>query len=226
MQEHNGCDNAILLHYGANFQFTKDKIINLLKDAKQGDILLVQGETNLSDFCMQHGKSQGMEIVFNTAPYPPVIGEEWAAKYPADWIIANETEALNIAKSIGVDVENVTREAMDEIMKVTEAKNFIVTLGSKGSKALIKTDEGLKFFECPAYKITPKDTTGAGDVFIGYFLTALIKNERERTSNRIQDALLRGSAAAALACMESGALVSCPSRDKVLSFIDKHRGDN
>lgn len=237
IQEHNGGENAILLHYGANFHFTKELIRDILVDARTGDYLLLQCETNLIDYAMNYAKEIGMIIVFNTAPYPPQAGNEWKSQFPSDWIIANRSEAEYIFQHVckadlSVDTEkhcldtecipqhvcksdpHVGTEAnMHKILLATGTKNLIVTLGSSGCRVLLKDGLDTKYFNVPAFTVTPVDTTGAGDVFIGYFLTTLIAKP-----GRFEEALLMGNAAAALACTQKGALCSTPTPEQVHFF--------
>jgi ribokinase len=239
IQEHNGGENAILLHYGANFYFTKELIRDILVDARPGDYLLLQCETNLIDYAMSYAKDIGMTVVFNTAPYPPQVGDAWKSQFPSDWIIANRAEAEYIlqhackpdphnsgteksrSEAEGIlqnvcktDPPNVGTEAnMYKILLAMGTKNLIVTLGSAGCRALLKDGLDTKYFNIPAFKVTPTDTTGAGDVFIGYFLTTLIAKP-----GRFEEALLMGNAAAALACTQKGALCSTPTPEQVNFF--------
>ncbi|PJF20131.1 Ribokinase [Paramicrosporidium saccamoebae] len=218
LQEHNGGENAILLHYGANFHFTKELIRDILIDAKTGDYLLLQCETNLIDYAMGYAKEMGMTVVFNTAPYPPHVGNEWKRQFPSDWIIANRSEAEYILQHVcKADPRDIGTEAsMQEILSATGTKNLIVTLGSAGCRALLKDGLDSHYFDVPAFTVTPVDTTGAGDVFIGYFLTTLIAKP-----GQFEEALLMGNAAAALACTRKGALCSTPTPEQVCSFRSK-----
>jgi ribokinase len=58
----------------------------------------------------------------------------------------------------------------------------------------------------PAFSVTPKDTTGAGDAFIGSFSVFLAEGLPER------DALLRANLYAGLSTMRIGTQKSFPKR--------------
>jgi sugar/nucleoside kinase (ribokinase family) len=80
-----------------------------------------------------------------------------------------------------------------------------VTLGDRGAFAL----DGDRLVESPAVRISPVDTTGAGDVFRGGFIFGLLSGwPVERT-------LAFANAAAAASCLTLGAMNGVPSLDAV-----------
>lgn len=81
----------------------------------------------------------------------------------SDLVFCNETEAKSFT---GADDSN---EAFDKLCKMS--KNVAVTYGGNGSK-ILWNDE---VYEIPAYKVTPVDTTGAGDSYAGAFFYGIIK---------------------------------------------------
>lgn len=86
---------------------------------------------------------------------------------------------------------------------------LIVTLGEHGSSAL----EGDRFYHEPAFKVHAVDTTGAGDVFRGGFIYALV--------NRLpmDQALRTANAAAAVSCTRLGALNGVPTLAEVRELM-------
>jgi sugar/nucleoside kinase (ribokinase family) len=80
----------------------------------------------------------------------------------SDLVFCNESEAMKFSKS-----ENFP----ETIVYFNEnIKNFAITKGKDGS--LIKWNN--EFYEIPPYSATPKDSTGAGDMFAGAFLYGII----------------------------------------------------
>jgi sugar/nucleoside kinase (ribokinase family) len=78
---------------------------------------------------------------------------------------------------------------------------LVVTLGAQGAMAL----DGDRLVRVPGFRIEPVDTTGAGDVFRGGFIHALLQGwPVERT-------LRFANAAAAASCLKLGALSGVPS---------------
>ena len=81
---------------------------------------------------------------------------------------------------------------------------MIITLGEKG--ALLAGSEGMELI--PSYKVNAKDTTGAGDAFIGSFAVFLAEGMPER------DALARANLYAGLSTMGVGTQKSFLKRNR------------
>jgi len=86
---------------------------------------------------------------------------------------------------------------------------LVVTLGEHGAMAL----EGDRFVHEPAFSVHAVDTTGAGDVFRGGFIYALL-NEQP-----IDQALRTANAAAAVSCTRLGALNGVPTLHEVHELV-------
>jgi sugar/nucleoside kinase (ribokinase family) len=86
---------------------------------------------------------------------------------------------------------------------------LVVTMGEQGSSAL----EGDRFYHEPAFKVHAVDTTGAGDVFRGGFIYALVNGQP------IGDALRTANAAAAVSCTRLGALNGVPTLAEVSELM-------
>ena len=86
-----------------------------------------------------------------------------------------------------------------------------VTLGPRGAVAM----DGDAFFHEPAFTVDAIDTTGAGDVFRGAFITALLKGEPPR------DAMRFANAAAAISCTRLGAINGVPTYDEAAALAGK-----
>ena len=80
-----------------------------------------------------------------------------------------------------------------------------VTLGARG--ALLQA--GNDVIHEPGISVETVDTTGAGDIFRGAFISALLRGERP------QDIVRFANAAAALSCARVGAMSSIPTLDDV-----------
>jgi sugar/nucleoside kinase (ribokinase family) len=84
-----------------------------------------------------------------------------------------------------------------------------VTLGAQGSMLL----DGDRIHHQPAFPITPVDTTGAGDVFRGAFIVALLRGDAPA------DILRFANAAAAVSCTRPGAIDGVPTIADAESLI-------
>jgi ribokinase len=224
MQEHEDNENAVILHHGANFLFTEVMIRGILDEAHPGDYLLLQGETNLLDYVMQYALGRQLQVIFNPAPFPPKC-KDWQRRYPCDWIVCNATEVATI---IHGDCPNLGAEStLRSVMDITGAKNVIVTLGADGCRALIKRHDQFHYYTIPAAKVPTVDTTGAGDVFVGYFLAALLLGREfynaplEKKMDNVEFALTLGNSAAAIAVTRQGALDSVPKWKEVIASFSQ-----
>ena len=92
---------------------------------------------------------------------------------------------------------------------------LVVTMGEQGASAL----DGDRFYHEPAFRIRAADTTGAGDVFRGGFIYALVHGQSTG------EALRTANAAAAVSCTRLGALNGVPTLAEVheLMSADVHR---
>ena len=86
---------------------------------------------------------------------------------------------------------------------------LVVTMGDHGATAL----DGDRFYYEPAFKVHAVDTTGAGDVFRGGFIYALINGQP------IDQALRTANAAAAVSCTRLGALNGVPTLAEVRELM-------
>ncbi len=97
-----------------------------------------------------------------------------------------------------------TEAALRKLRK-TMNNVLVVTLGEHGAMAM----EGDRFHHVPAFAVQAVDTTGAGDVFRGGFIYALVNGLP------IEQALRMGNAAAAVSCTRLGALNGVPTLEEV-----------
>jgi len=90
-----------------------------------------------------------------------------------------------------------------------------VTLGARGALLLAGND----VIHEPGMSVETVDTTGAGDIFRGAFVSALLRGERPR------DIVRFANAAAALSCARVGAMSSIPSAAEASRAADAQPSD-
>ncbi len=188
-------ENAITVAPGANNALTAQDLPELSGVSH----LVMQLETPLATVAAyaRAAKSRGVKVVLNAAP-ALVLPDELLANL--DVLIVNEGELAIVAQHSGDIESSLTR------LKVP---CVVVTLGSQGSLA---REQGLVIRQA-AFPITPVDTTGAGDTFVGSFVAALSGGAP------LQVALRQASAASALACLTAGAQSSIPTHTQVQTFL-------
>ena len=102
------------------------------------------------------------------------------------------------------DLEQALRQ-----MRKTHDGVLCVTLGEQGAVAL----QGDTLYREPAFLVHAVDTTGAGDVFRGGFIYALVHGLP------IEQALRTANAAAAVSCTRLGALNGVPTMDEIQTLM-------
>jgi sugar/nucleoside kinase (ribokinase family) len=131
--------------------------------------------------------------------------------------VTDRTEALVAAVTIPIFAEHVPAALTGEAdleralraLRRTHGGMLCVTLGARGSMLL----DGNQLFRVPAPQARVVDATGAGDVFRGAFIYALLRGDSP------VDMLRFANAAAALSCTREGALDSVPALEEVLRVL-------
>lgn len=195
-------ENVIGILPGANADVSIADAERTLASLTPSDVLVVQQEiqpgSTIRALSMAHEK--GARSILNTAPFLPTTRE--AAKR-ADIVVANETEFALLAGEGDLD------DKMKGYVDAT-GRTIIVTLGPDGAKA--RTAEGDQI-SVPAMKVTPVDTVGAGDTFVGYLAAGL------EAGLSLEQAMRRAAVAASLACLKPGAQPAIPSGAEVDTAI-------
>ncbi|MFJ7977369.1 carbohydrate kinase [Peribacillus sp. NPDC096379] len=110
---------------------------------------------------------------------------------------------------------------------VGDVKVVVYTKGSAGAMIFLKNGEK---YEDKGFKVIVTDTTGAGDAFIGGFLSELlsldISNENlcQKISENYKRLLTFANASGALTATVKGAIQAAPEKTDVLHFISTQRG--
>jgi sulfofructose kinase len=95
-----------------------------------------------------------------------------------------------------------------ERLRRPQHQMLCVTRGARGAVMLAAGE----FIEEPAIEVKTVDTTGAGDVFRGAFIYALLRGDRPR------DILRFANAAAAVSCTRIGAMASVPTLQEAQGY--------
>jgi ribokinase len=191
-------ENVIGILPGANAEVSIEDAERTLESLGSNDVLVVQQEIAPGSTirALSVARERGARSILNTAPFLPTTRE--AAKR-ADIVVANETEFALLAGEGDID------EKMAGYVDAT-GRTIIVTLGPDGAKA--RTAEG-ETIAVPAMKVTPVDTVGAGDTFVGYLAAGL------EAGLDLEAAMRRAAVAASLACLKPGAQPAIPTAGDV-----------
>ena len=133
--------------------------------------------------------------------------------------VNERTCALIEAVTVPIFAEHVPRALTGESdperalrrLRHRHAGLLCVTLGVRGSMLL----DGNQLYHVAAPGVHAVDATGAGDVFRGAFICALLRGDSP------VDILRFANAAAALSCTREGAIDSVPTRQEVEEFLGR-----
>ncbi|XP_046372098.2 ribokinase-like isoform X2 [Haliotis rufescens] len=153
--------------------------------------------------------SDDVKSIFNPAPAQESLPTELYSD--CDIFCANETEAEILT---GQKVSSI-EEAKAAVLALLDkgCNSVVLTLGELGSLYVSQSERDPHVVPCP--KVTPVDTTGAGDAFLGAlaFYLALYPNMT------IIEALTRSSRLAAISVQAMGTQTSFPSRKELPSEL-------
>ena len=189
-------ENAITVAPGANSALRAEH----LPDLAGVSHLLLQLETPLPTVTAYAAaaRNAGVKVVLNAAPAQPLPSDLLEL---VDVLVVNEGELASISHCAGsVD---------DCLVKLPDVPCVVVTLGRRGCVARAA---GLTTIQA-AFAVTAVDTTAAGDTFCGVLVASLAQQ------HNLAHALVRASAAAALACTRPGAQDSIPTQGEIDQFL-------
>lgn len=107
--------------------------------------------------------------------------------------------------------------AMEQVMADYSCKLLLVTLGAEG----VWVHNRRKLQKYASRKITPIDTTGAGDAFVAGLLAALSQQPNWQQSQDLSAAIDQAQACGALATSAKGAMTALPNAQELAHFLQR-----
>lgn len=198
--------HRVVVSQGANLEARQDTVPEKLLTPET--TVLVQGELPMeeTEALIARAAEKGCRVVINLAPASPLSEK---ALHDLNVIILNEYEADTLAGQHGMDSKDkaaFVKDMFDRFDLVT-----IVTLGPDG--AVCCSEDGV--VRVAPLKITPVDTIGAGDAFVGY-LTAMLDQGKP-----FAEALKYASVAGSLTCTKIGAQTALPLKKEVEGMVSQ-----
>ncbi len=190
--------NSIVLFGGANRMWTKAHIREALSGFGKGDILVLQNEINELPEVIEEACKRELKIVLNPSPFETEILKSGTDK--VSLFMLNEVEGEQMTGT------GIPEEILDRMLERYPAAGVVLTLGPAGA---YYADSKKRLF-CPAQKVTPVDTTAAGDTFTGFFLSAQAKGYE------IGECLRIAAKASSVTVSRRGASVSIPVWSEVI----------
>ncbi len=200
--------NTIVVAAGANMRLTPADVEAAAAVIAGAKVLLLQLEIPLETVtrAAEIARAHGVKVILNPAPVPAHPLPEKLLTL-VDFIIPNETETSQLT-GLPVGSQGEAEAAALALCKLGVG-TVILTLGARGALLANTTETKL----CPAFKVTPLDTTAAGDAFMGGFGVALAEGRP------LVEAMRWGCAAGALAATRLGAQSSLPARAEVEQML-------
>lgn len=192
-------ENSIILYPGANHKNTREDIDAALSRFGEGDVLVCQNEISETAYLIEEASRRGLRVAWNPSPVTDAVRSVDLGALT--WLVVNEIEG-----------EAVTGE--------TDPEAILAALAGRGLRAVLTLGAGGSLYRAGAltlrqdsFAVPVRDTTAAGDTFLGYFIQEA--SQGGDGPEAVRRALCLASMAAALAVSREGAMPSIPRRAEV-----------
>ena len=207
------CQSVIYRNGASDFQLNETHIRKIeFKDygalIVTGTSLAVEPSRSATLLAMKLARNAGIKVIIDIdyRPYSWISAEEASQVYldaalMCDIIIGNDVEFGVMGEGLGL---------ARTLAQSTEV--VIYKMGEKGSITFASAKE----FETGIYPVTALKPTGAGDAFMGAFITSYAEGID------IQTCVKRGSAAAAIVVTKVGCAPAMPDSQELNQFMKDH----
>lgn len=187
--------NQIVVARGANAAADPDRVEDALLGP--GTLVVQQMETTPAATArlLRRARARGARTLLNLAPAGALPA---GALADVDLLVVNEDEGAWLGRHLGCGADAAALAA-------TLARPVIRTLGADG----VEWCEAGRAHRLPAPAVAARDTTGAGDCFVGVLAAALDRGAP------LEAACRRATAAATLSCTRPGAQAGMPARAEI-----------
>lgn len=206
-------ENSILIVKGANADLLPAEVDKASEDLKTCGLILMQMEIPIETVyhTIAFAAENGIETILNPAPAVADLDPQQIRQ--VTFLVPNESElALLSDRPTGTD---------DEILIAARSliergiRTIIVTLGGRGARMITASE----IVNIPPVKVEPKDTTGAGDAFIGAFARFYAE------TGEVEASLKKASFYAALSITRHGTQKAYASADEFEAFYRNHASE-
>lgn len=199
-------ENQVVVAQGANGQVDPEQLPDDILGP--GNVLLLQMELrdDVNWSVLERASKAGATTILNLAPAHSLPRE---ALDFLDFLILNRIEAEQIAKKLGLKIEDDALK-LAHVLSKNCGLTCIITLSGRGAVAV----QGDKGWRVKALQISDVvDTTGSGDTWCGVFAAAI----HQKLS--IPDAMRRASVAGSLSVRAKGAQTAMPYIDEIVAML-------
>lgn len=164
---------------------------------------------------MRQIKSVGGFVSFD----PNLREEVWANPDEMKPIVNQAIALADVVKFSDDELLYLTdTDSLEAGLKAIESYNntlVLVTQGAKGALVVFNGHQRL----LAGQAVTPIDTTGAGDAFVGGLLAKLSQSSDWATQETIDAAVVWANGCGALATTQKGAMTALPTQQQLLDYI-------
>ena len=195
-------ENLIIVDPGANARVTEEDV--RVDDLARARVLLAQLEIPLA-VVLAAARHAGGRLILNPAP-PVPLPRELVRR--TDVLVVNQSELGELA---GTDAPNGPEAAGAAVRRLGLSCAVIVTLGAAGALVAGAGQDPPR--AVPAPRVTPVDTTGAGDCFCGILAGRLAAGDELLTAARL------ATTGAALSTLGPGARGALPGEAEIRAAL-------
>lgn len=204
-----GGENAIVVVPGSNADLDAADVERGGALLRQAKVVVGQLEVPLPAIqrAFEIAREAGVATVLNAAPAQDLPAALLAL---SDWLVVNETEALQLARAVTLpgDADGLTiARATAAHLRTLGPRHVLVTLGGAG--AWLLCDEHPDGLHLNAARVDAVDTVGAGDTLVGGLAVGLAEGLVPARAAAL------GQSAAALAVSRSGVQQAMPHRSEL-----------
>jgi len=208
-------DNCIVLYPGTNGTNTLEEANKTLESFGKGDWIVQQNEINFGGEIMELAVKKGLRVLFNPAPTTKDLVKTFPFNH-VSVLIVNEHEAQDLYEQLGEKTQLQVADLADSLMKhFTSLEGIVITLGKEGLAAKFKHGKETRNFRIKGRKVAAKDTTAAGDTFVGFFLAAYVRNQGGDFFKNVELSLIEANYASSISVTREGSMASIPSLEEV-----------
>ena len=218
------CQSVIYRNSAADFHFARKDAETIAYDRfgamiVTGTCLAMEPSREAVLFAIDRARAAGVPVILDVdyRPYSWPSAEEAGmtcrqAAALCDIVIGNDEEFAVMANGKGLANDGLT---LAQNMAADAAMIAVYKMGGRGSV----TFAGRERFATGIFAVEPLKPTGAGDAFMGGFVTGLAKGLDLKAS------VIRGSAAAAIVVTKVGCAPAAPTSAELDEFLRRRNSD-
>ena len=206
--DHEG-ENTIVIHPGANERLFPADLEAAEADIGNSAVIVTQLEIPIPTVvkAAEIAKKWRVPFILNPAPAPAEDISEILKK--TDVLCPNRTEAERLSGRGVLDVDSAFRAGRE--LRNRGIPYIVITLGAEG--AVLIAEDLQEHFRAPAIQV--RDTTGAGDAFVGAFAFFFASGES------ISSAVRLACIAAAISVSKEGTQAGLPTLEEVKELAER-----